>query len=153
MRRKQLSKSEVRELCVNIKRLYGKDIIVGKRDSVELVDDKVVLVNKEPFFFFLDDMPVPTLKLLLSRDFLSKVVVDMGAVKFVASGADVMRPGIKEIDKGIRKNEFVVVVDLNNKKPIAVCQTLYSSEELEKISTGKVLINVHHVGDSVWSLA
>jgi len=125
---------------------------VSKKDVVELMDGKIVLINKKPSFFYHEKKLVPTLKLLQEQEILKKVVVDMGAVKFVVSGADVMRPGIKEVDSGIEKDEAVVVVDENNKKPLAVCIALFNSEEMVSMSSGKVLKSIHHVGDELWKL-
>ena len=50
----------------------------------------------------------------------------MGAVKFMSSGADVMRPGITELDHEIKKDEIVVVVDQTHKKPLCVSKALFS---------------------------
>ena len=103
-------------------------------------------------FFYLEGKLVPTLKLLLQRQFLKQVVVDMGAVKFVSSGADVMRPGIVELDHTIKKDEFAAVVDQTHKKPLCIAKALYSGEEIIALKQGKVLKAVHWVGDSIWLL-
>jgi PUA domain protein len=78
-------------------------------------------------------------------------VVDMGAVKFVSSGADVMRPGIVELDQSIKKDELVVVVDQNHKKPLCIARALFPGEEIFKMKQGKVLKSLHWVGDPVWN--
>ena len=77
----------------------------------------------------------------------------MGAVRFVINGADIMRPGITSFDEGIQKNDFVVVVDETHNKPLAVCVSLFSSEELLGVDSGKVLKNIHYVGDKLWNLS
>ncbi|MSR85886.1 DUF1947 domain-containing protein [Candidatus Woesearchaeota archaeon] len=123
---------------------------VEKKDLVEMADDKIVLINKKPCFFYYEKKLVPTLHVLQTHTLLKKIVVDMGAVKFLIGGADVMRPGVKEIDPSIQKEEFVVVVDMNNKKPLCVGVALFSAEDMEKQSTGKVIKNIHYVGDSIW---
>jgi PUA-domain protein len=126
---------------------------LSKKDQVVLVEDenqKLILVNKEPFFFYYEDKLVPTLKLLQTKDLLKKITVDMGAVKFVVNGADIMRPGITKIDADIKKEEAIVVVDENNQKPLAVGIALLSAEEMEKVSSGKVIKNIHYVGDEIW---
>ncbi len=125
---------------------------VSKKDQVELVEDqyKIILINKKPSFFYYQDRIVPTLKFLQENDTLKKITVDMGAVKFVVNGADVMRPGIVEIEEGIAKDEFVAVIDKNNKKPLAVGIALFSSEEMKGMNSGKVIKNIHYVGDELW---
>jgi len=147
---KTLSKSEIKELQEEIKTAYDVDIL-DKKDFVQInPDNKFVYVNKELSFFYVEDRIVPTLKLILKNNFLKEITVDMGAVKFMASGADVMRPGIVEIEDGINAEDFVVIQDVNNKKPLAIGQTLYNSEEMRSLTTGKVIKNIHHVGDEIW---
>ena len=74
----------------------------------------------------------------------------MPAIPYMIKGADVMRPGIKEIDEQIRKDEIVAIVDEKNKKAIAVGIALFDSEEMRQMVKGKVLKNIHFVGDKVW---
>ena len=94
---------------------------------------------------------MPTLKLLQTHPgLLKKIVVDMGAVKFMVSGADVIRPGIKEIPETLEKEDFVVIVDQNNKKPLAVGVAQLNFEEMQKVTSGKVIKNIHYVGDEIW---
>ena len=102
-------------------------------------------------FFKVDDEYVPTLKSVLKNPFLKKITVDMGAVKFVVNGADIMRPGIVKIEDGIAVNDFVIIQYVNNKKPLAIGRVLYSSEELKSMETGMVIKNIHRVGDDIWN--
>ena len=123
---------------------------VAKKDFVELVDDKIIMINKKPSFFYYEKKLVPTLHILQNKNILRKVVVDMGAVKFLISGADVMRPGLKEIDPLIKEGEFVLVVDINHKKALCVAIALFSGEQMQKQTIGKVLKNIHFIGDETW---
>ena len=151
MSKHALRKSDIKDLNERIN-VYGISLD-PKGDKVEIVDNKIVLVNDKPeFFFFEHDIYIlPTLKTVLSKNVtMKKVVVDMGAVKFVAGGADIMRPGIKEFDE-FQKNDFVVIVDEKNRKPLAIGQMQNSSEELKTITTGKVIKNIHFVGDKIWN--
>lgn len=151
MSKQALRKSDIKDLNERIN-VYGI-VLDPKGDKVEVVDNKIVLVNdKAEFFFYEHDLHIlPTLKAILSKNIImKKVVVDMGAVKFVASGADIMRPGIKEFDE-VSKNDFVMIVDEKNKKPLAIGQMMNSSDELKVILTGKVIKNLHFVGDKIWN--
>jgi PUA-domain protein len=141
---------KVKELNKEIE-LYG--ISYHKKDQAVIIEDekfKLVLVDKKPEFFYYENKIVPTLKLLQQKDVLKKITVDMGAVKFVINGADIMRPGIVEIEDGINENDFIVVVDVNNKKPLAVGIALLNSEEMRSATSGKVIKNIHFVGDELW---
>ena len=127
------------------------NIDVSKKDLLELRDEKVVSINHESAFFYYENKLVPTLHYLLKHPaLLKKIVVDMGAVKFVVSGADIMRPGIVSIESEISTGDFLVIVDVNNKKPLAVGVSLFSSSEMQDMKTGKVVKNIHFVGDDVW---
>ena len=149
--KKQLSKSEVKDINEQL-RVFRYEL--SKKDQVMLIDDdvKIVLVNNQPEYFYYQDKIFPTLKNLLKKEILKKIVVDMGAVKFVASGADVMRPGIREIDSGIVLGEAVVIVDEKNKKPLAVGIALFSSIDMKAAASGKVIKTVHYVGDKIWNV-
>ena len=151
MSKRALRKSDIKDLNERIN-IYGV-ALDPKGDKVEIVDEKIVLVNDKPEFFFYEHNIhiLPTLKTILSKDIkMKKVIVDMGAVKFVASGADIMRPGIIGFDE-VSKNEFVVVLDEKNKKPLAIGQMMNSSDELKTITTGKVIKNIHYIGDKIWT--
>ncbi|MBI4145984.1 RNA-binding protein [Candidatus Woesearchaeota archaeon] len=150
---RQLNKTDVEKLNSEIKQSTGKENFYDKKEQLSIVDYEhtiLVLKNKTPEFFYHEGKAVPTLKLLLQQPILKQVIVDMGAVKFVSSGADIMRPGIKELDHTIIKDEFVVVVDQTHKKPLCVAQALFSGEEIYKMQKGKALKNIHYVGDKVW---
>ena len=128
MKRKQLKSKDLN------RQLGHYNINLSKKDQVELLEDeklKLILINKEPSFFYYQGREVPTLKYLQSHDLLKKITVDMGAVKFVVNGADVMRPGITEIEE-IPKDDFIVVIDENNKKPLSVGVALFGAEEMKK---------------------
>lgn len=149
---KQLSKSDIKKLNEEILKQFNKSEFFSKKDKITIIDmSHTLLVVKDfPLFFYHDGKPVPTLKLLIEQPLLKQVTVDMGAVKFVTSGADVMRPGITELDHKIRKDEFVVVVDETHKKPLAVAKALFSGEEIFKMEKGKVLASLHYVSDAIW---
>ena len=80
------------------------------------------------------------------------VVVDMGAVRFVTNGADIMSPGIVEADDTIVPGDLVVIVDVNNKKPLAIGESLITGPEMVESSKGKAIKSLHYVGDEIWNL-
>ena len=144
MKRVCLRSKDLQELV----KAYSFD--VTKKDLVELIDDRIILVNKKPSFFYYEKKLVPTLQLLQEKELLKKVIVDMGAVKFLIGGADIMRPGVKEIDSTIEEGDFVVVLDINHKKALCVGIALVSAEQMQKQSSGKVIKNIHSIGDAIW---
>lgn len=152
MKRRHLSKKEIKQLIDEISNLYSFEFI-SKKDKVEFVEDefKFVSINDELSFIYVEEVLVPTLKLLLKNNFLKSVVVDMGAVKFVASGADIMRPGILSIDGSILENDFVSIIDEKNKKPLAIGRALFDAESMKLQTSGKSIKSIHFVGDKIWN--
>ena len=82
---------------------YGS--FINNKDTLEMLeaeDYDFILVNGEPYIIIINGKPYPTLKAALNLELDSKVVVvDMGAVRFVTKGADVMSPGIVDADESI----------------------------------------------------
>lgn len=125
----------------------------SKKDLIESVDDgkyQIIYVNKKQAFFYHQDKIIPTLRFLRENELLKKVVVDLGAIKFVVNGADIMRPGIVSLDEDISKGEIVVIEDQNHHKALAVGEALLSGTEMKTMVSGKVIKNIHHVGDELW---
>jgi predicted RNA-binding protein (TIGR00451 family) len=146
---KQLSKKEIIEINDKLKQLYNLDNYFDKKDKLLLVDNLIKKENKIIFFYNNQDI-VPHLKTLLQNNFLPKIVIDMQAIKFIANGSDVMRPGIKEIDN-FQKDAIIAIVDETHKKPLAIGKAMFSSEEMRVMDKGKVILNLHHVGDEFWN--
>src|SRR3989338_10447674 len=89
-----------------IEELKQYTISISKKENIEIFEDKekkILLIDKQPSFFWFENKWLPLLKFLLQNPILKKVVIDMGAIKFIVNGADVMRPGIISIDAQIEK--------------------------------------------------
>jgi PUA-domain protein len=153
MKKKTLSNKEIREINEHLKKYnfsFEKHSIV---EIIEYEKIKVIKCNNETLFFFIGDDIFPSLKMLLEGKMgLKKISVDMGAVKFVVKGADIMRPGITEIGEGILKDEVVEIVDVNNKKPLAIGKALFDSGEMQNLSSGRAVENIHFIGDEIWKI-
>ena len=150
MGKHRLSKSDIKTLNA---RLTSLGVELSKKDAVDILDaesEQVYLVNGETWLFEQDGELIPHLKMLQGHRVLKQVTVDMGAVKFVTNGADVMRPGITAIDDGIEEGALVAIIDETHGKPLAVGKALLSSEEMRNTTEGKVITNIHHVGDKRW---
>jgi len=75
----------------------------------------------------------------------------MGAVPHICNGADIMAPGIVHFEGNFKKGEVVVITDERHRKPIAITIALHNTEEARKLKNGKILRNIHHVGDRLWN--
>lgn len=136
----------------------------SKKDHAELLENpdskqyqKIILINKQPSFFYYknnnQEILIPTLKLLQTHPSLLKTItIDMNAIKFIINGADIMRPGITTIDDNIQPSQSICIIDQTHKKPLAIGISLHSTEQLRLLTTGKVIKNIHFVGDELWKL-
>ncbi len=125
--------------------------------SVESFDELAV---GEEMVYFADNSPLilrrkigllPSLKFDKFVQTLPRVVVDMGAVAHVANGADIMRPGIRDVPSNFAKGDLLVIVDEKYGKPLALGLAEVESMEMKSMSKGKVIKNVHFVGDELWT--
>lgn len=151
--RHHLKKKKLKEL----KRDLGEySQIIPNKASVELLEvdnNSFILVNGEPHIIIIDNKPFPTLKAALENDIGGKtVVVDMGAVKFVTNGADIMSPGIVATDNDVKPGNIVVIVDETYKKPLSIGIAKINGEKMVENDSGKAVRNIHHIGDDIWNL-
>lgn len=147
--RKNLSKSDIRELN---QKLSSFSFELNKKDMVEILDDNIIMIKKKPYFFYYNKKRiVPTLHFILQENpKFPKVTVDMGAVRFMAKGADLMRPGITDCDEFI-EDDIVIIIDETHSKPLAVGLTLFDSKTIMEEDSGKVIKNIHYIGDFIWN--
>ncbi len=152
-KRYHLKKKKIREVQEG---LGDFSHLIPTGSTVEIIKSDLpdlILVEGEPLLMFVDETPFPTLKGALKLDIKSKyVVVDMGAVKFMAKGADVMSPGITEADPNIKEGDLVIVVDETHRKPLAIGRSLISGDEMVERTEGKAVKTVHFIGDDIWNL-
>lgn len=116
---------------------------------------EVFVVNSEPVFFMGGDGDIiPLLVYILkSSPPLPRVTVDMNAVPHICNGADVFRGGVRNIDPDVKPDGIVVVVDEKNLKPICVGTSLMEAKAMREVSGGKVIRNMHYVGDDLWNFS
>ena len=137
-----------KEIGASIERLDAKSQLEGG-----VLDDgsRILLLDGEIIFFQHEGRMFPALRALLDGLIdVPRVTVDMGAVRFVVNGADIMRPGITEIDDRVKENGIVVIVDENHGKPLAVGVSKMSAEAMKSTSGGKVIKSIHHINDDLW---
>ena len=80
------------------------------------------------------------------------VQVDMGAVKFMCNGANLMRPGIKKFSE-FSKDDIVCIVEESQNKFLAGGKSEVDSSELENMERGEVLKNLHYISDKSWEIS
>jgi PUA domain protein len=153
MRRHTLRKKESAEIIEYLNSYSGTEI---KSERIEIVDDRF-LANEDIFAFFIDGKPYLTIKGAIQYSPTKKlVVVDTGAVKFLSNGADIMAPGIIKADTSIKAGDIVYIADEKNTRVIAVGRALVDAEKMlegkKEERRGKVIKNIHWVGDKIWNI-
>ncbi len=78
------------------------------------------------------------------------VTVDMGAVKFLSNGADVMSPGVVDADPEIKEGDPVWVREERHGKPLVVGIALMDGNSMKESKKGKAIKTIHYVGDKIW---
>jgi PUA domain protein len=123
--------------------------------SVEVVNtrkSKVFFLNREPLFIERRNRIVPS---LINEDIVSRmpsVVVDQGAVPFLCTGANVMAPGVREVEGKFSPGQLVIVREERFHKGLVVGSAIVGSDEMKKQLKGRVVENIHYVGDDAWEI-
>jgi PUA domain protein len=154
-KRHRLRQKEIASLSSRIDDVLGTKSF-GPSDTVDMAegpDFDVIFVDGKILGFLPGGEPFLTVRGLLRYVATKRfVTVDMGAVRFVYNGADVMGPGIVASDGGIKEGDLVWVRDEKNLRPLSVGRALVDSAALGRKEKGKAVSAVHHVGDKLWLL-
>ena len=144
--KRKAAKKLLEELSSQFGGLSGGKVETAKVEEKEvyLFDENVEFVKDENGLY-----PFLSSKYI---DLLPKVVVDMGAIRFVCNGADVMAPGITEMGD-FNEGDLVVIRDVTHGKALAIGVANKSSADIEASKKGKVIRNIHYVGDKLWGSA
>ena len=114
-----------------------------------LSDNEIIITGNGITAIKIDDKILPHLS---ETELLKKfpfVVVDVGAIKFVCKGANVMRPGITKLSN-FENDEIVCVIEESNNKFLSIGITKMSSDEANSTKTGIVIENLHYISDKYW---
>jgi len=156
-KRHVIRKSQISELLERLADEIGRSADLFRSDRIERVETDapvgIYLVDKKPLLMGAEDWAFPTLRGLVEHPIPERrVVVDSGAVRFVANGADAMRPGIVSISPDVCLGHPVQVVEERHGKPLAVGIALLDAADMEQQEKGKSVKSVHYVGDDLWNL-
>jgi PUA domain protein len=149
-KRKTLNRRTAKKLVEELSSLFG-DIDAERFESAMLDESTVYLLDDVIEFVREGDDLYPYLG-GTHVDRLPNVVVDMGAIPYVCNGADIMAPGITNMDS-FKEGDLVVVRDVTHGKALAIGRALKSSSDVEAVRKGKVVENLHYVGDRLWNAA
>jgi len=148
-----ISKSETAKLLKTVSEKWKIDAPKVKNLKVYEIDNETQLITGEQIKILkIKDEHLPFLSEISLLEKFPFVQVDMGAVKFMCKGANLMRPGIKKFSE-FSKNDIVCIVEESQNKFLAVGKSEIDSSELESMEKGEVLKNLHYVSDKAWEVS
>ena len=152
MKSNLISKSETNELLKDIAAQWKVELPKIKNLRVHYIaDDAQIITAKDIMILKTGENHLPFLSQKELLEKFPNVMVDMGAVKFMCNGANVMRPGIRSYSE-FEKNQIVCVIEESQHKFLAVGKAMVSSSELETMQKGEVVKNLHYISDKFWEI-
>ena len=150
MKSNLISKSETSKILEQIKLQWKIDLPKQKNIKTHDVNEKGVIITGDGITAIkIGDDILPFLDDVQILEKFPYVTVDMGAVKFVCKGANVMRPGITRFSD-FESGEIVCVIEESQNKFLAVGKAEMSSKEVEDANRGEVIKNIHYISDDFW---
>lgn len=155
--KKTLTNKEKRDLQNKITELYGNQVLSSFQktlilQSIKTEEGTFIVKDKKIWWFLYDGKYIPSIHFLRELNpGLHKIVVDIGAIRFITNGADVMAPGIVSFDDDITKGSYVVIHEEQANAILGVGISLIEAEEFNKNKKGKVVKLIHHLKDKIWS--
>ena len=152
MKSNLISKSETASVLKIISEKWNMEFPNIKNLKVhDISSDAQIIVVNGLKIVKVNDEYIPFLSETQTLEKFPYVMVDMGAVKFMCKGANVMRPGIKKYSK-FQKDNIVCIIEESHHKFLAVGKTLVSSDEMSNMEKGEVVKNLHYISDKFWEI-
>ena len=150
MKSNLISKSETSKILEQINSQWKIELPKQKNVKTHYVNEKGLIITGNGITAVkIGDDILPFLDNSQILEKFPYVTVDMGAVKFVCKGANIMRPGITKFSD-FESGEIVCIVEESQNKFLAVGKAEMSSKELEGIKNGEVIKNMHYISDIFW---
>jgi len=147
-----ISKSETNSLLKEISNQWRLELPKIKNFKIhQITDDEQMITSENLKILKKANDYLPFLSETQTLEKFPHVMVDMGAVKFMCNGANVMRPGIKSFSE-FDKDQIICVIEESQHKFLAVGKALVSSSEMENMEKGEVVKNLHYISDKSWEI-
>ncbi len=147
-----ISKSETATILKEISSKWKIELPKIKNLKIhQITDNEQILTGNEIVILKTNDIYLPFLSDTKMLEKFPYVIVDMGAVKFMCNGANVMRPGITSYTE-FEKDQIVCVIEESQNKFLAVGKSIIPSSEMESMKKGEVVKNLHHISDKFWEV-
>ncbi len=150
MKSNLISKSETSTLLKTVSDRWEVECPKIKNLKVHQISNEAqIIIGNGIKILKINDDYLPFLSETETLEKFPNVVVDMGAVKFMCKGANLMRPGIKKFTE-FEKDNLVCIIEESQHKFLAVGKAMVSSSELEDMEKGEVIKNMHYISDKFW---
>ena len=150
MKSNLISKSETSKILEKIKSQWKIELPKQKNIKTHDVSEKGVIITGDGLTAVkIGENILPFLDDITTLEKFPYVMVDMGAIKFVCKGANVMRPGITKFSD-FESGEIVCVIEESQNKFLAVGKAEISSKEARDTNKGEVIKNMHYISDDFW---
>ena len=150
MKSNLISKSETAQVIKEISSQWKIELPKIKNLKFHYLDEGVIIITGLGLKAIkIENSYFP---LFTETDILKKfpyVMVDMGAVKFMCNGANVMRPGITNYTQ-FEKDSVVCIIEESQNKFLAVGKSCVRSTDMESMSKGEIVKNMHYISDKYW---
>jgi len=145
-----ISKSETAKIFDQLNTQWKMELPKQKNVRTHQIDEKrIIITGKDITAVKIDDYILPFLDEVSILEKFPYVIVDMGAIKFVCKGANVMRPGITKFSD-FEKGDIVCVIEESQHKFLAVGKAEIPSSQLNETNKGEVIKNMHYISDIFW---
>lgn len=152
MKSNLISKSETTSLLKTVSERWSIELPKNKNLKVHQISNEAQIITGNGIKIL--KINEDYLPFLSETEILKKfpnVTVDMGAIKFMCKGANVMRPGIKNYTE-FKKDKMVCIVEESQHKFLAVGKSFVDSSEIESINKGEIIKNMHYISDKYWEI-
>ena len=152
MKSNLISKSETTSIMKHISEEWNVTLPKIKNLRYHHVSDTEIIITGNGITAIkIGDKILPHLSEIELLKKFPYVVVDIGAIKFVCKGANVMRPGITKLSN-FENDQIICVIEESNNKFLSVGIAKLSSDEANTTKTGIVVENLHYISDKYWEI-
>ena len=150
MKSNLISKSETASIMKQISEEWKIELPKIKNLRFHHITDSEIIITGDGITAIkIDDKILPHLSEIELLKKFPYITVDMGAIKFVCKGANIMRPGITKLTD-FNDGEIICVVEESNNKFLSVGIAKMSSIKANSTETGMVVENLHYISDKFW---
>ena len=153
MRSNMISKSETSALLDAVSSEWDIEVERAKNLKVYVLDGGAQMITGSGTRILKTGRGdyLPFLTETRTLEMFPQVTIDMGAVRFICKGANLMRPGIVALGEFARGG-LVAIREESQGKYLAVGRAVVSSSEAAGMEKGEVVRNLHYISDAFWEL-